>query len=162
MSENQDRRPLPVTKIVTGGLQRYWRRSRGLTLGAQGCVLDASNRILLIRHTYRPGWHFPGGGVEKNETVETALTRELYEEAGILIDGPPRLFAIYSNQRLFPGDHIVLYVVRSWRQPSVPPPNREIAEQRFFARDALPDGINQPTALRIQEILLGHAPAKVW
>ena len=152
----------PVAKLVTGGLQRYWRRSRGLTLGAQGCVLDASNRVLLIRHTYRPGWHFPGGGVEKNEPVETALARELNEEAGIMIDGRPHLFAIYSNQNLFPGDHIVLYVVRSWRQPNVPPPNREIAEQGFFARDALPGGVNQPTASRIQEILSGHAPAKMW
>ena len=160
--ENQDARPLTVSKIVTRGLQRYWRRSRGLTLGAQGCVLDASNRVLLIRHTYRPGWHFPGGGVEKNEPVEAALARELSEEAGILIDGRPQLFGIYSNERLFPGDHIALYVVRSWRQPDVPPPNREIAEQGFFARNALPSGINQPTALRIQEILNGSAPAQTW
>jgi 8-oxo-dGTP pyrophosphatase MutT (NUDIX family) len=153
---------MPVAKIVTRGLQRYWRVSRGLTLGAQGCVLDASNRILLIRHTYRPGWHFPGGGVEKNETVETALQRELNEEAGIIVDGRPKLFNIYANNRLFPGDHIALYVVRSWHQPSVPPPNREIAEQGFFEITALPAGTNPPTRLRINEILKGSAPAEMW
>lgn len=154
--------PVPVKKIIVGGLQRYWRVTRGLTLGAQGCVLDSQNRVLLIRHTYRPGWHFPGGGVEKAETIESALTRELHEEAGILIDGRPRLFGIYANQRLFPGDHIALFVIRSWRQPAVPAPNREIAEQGFFAANALPALTSPSTTARIREILEGRAPADLW
>ena len=153
---------MPVKTIVSRGLQRYWRISRGLTLGAQGCVLDAANRVLLIRHTYRPGWHFPGGGVEKGEPVELALTRELHEEAGIVVDGRPKLFGLYDNQRLFPGDHIALYIVRSWQQPVVPPPNGEIAEQGFFAAANLPAGINQQTALRIAEILGSGVPAEMW
>lgn len=153
---------MPLAKIVSRGLQRYWRVSRGLTLGAQGCVLDAGNRVLLIRHTYRPGWHFPGGGVEKTESAEFALIRELQEEAGIIVDGRPKLFGLYDNNRLFPGDHVALYVVRSWRQPSVPPPNREIAEQGFFAASALPAGIHQSTRLRIEEILRSGAPAEMW
>jgi 8-oxo-dGTP pyrophosphatase MutT (NUDIX family) len=153
---------LPVQKLVSRGLQRYWRVSRGLTLGAQACVLDASNRVLLIRHTYRPGWHFPGGGVEKGEPVELALIREVQEEAGVIVQGRPKLFGLYDNQRLFPGDHIALYVVRSWTQPVVPPPNREIAEQGFFAAGNLPSGLNPQTGLRIREILSSGAPAEMW
>ena len=153
---------MPAKHIITGGLHRYWRLSRGLTLGAQGCVIDAQNRVLLVRHTYRPGWHFPGGGVEKNETVEAALARELQEEAGILIDGRAKLFGLYSHHPIFPGDHIALYVIRSWRQPVVPRPNREIAEQGFFAAAGLPPGIHPPTVLRIAEILEGRAPAEIW
>lgn len=153
---------LPLSKIVTRGLQRYWRVSRGLTLGAQGCVLDASNRVLLIRHTYRPGWHFPGGGVEKCETAECAVIRELHEEAGIVVEGRPRLYGLYANHTLFPGDHIALYVLRSWHQPSVPLPNREIAEQGFFAPDQLPAEVNASTAKRIGEIVAGRTPADVW
>ena len=148
--------------LITRGMQRYWRLSRGLTLGAQGCVLDSGNRVLLIRHTYRPGWHFPGGGVEIGETAETALARELSEEAGILIDGKPKLFGIYSHHDVFPGDHIVLYVLRSWRQPAVPGPNREIAGQAFFSGTDLPPDINPPTAARVKEILEGRAPAPMW
>lgn len=125
-------------------------------------MLDASGRVLLIRHTYRPGWHFPGGGVEKSETAETAVVREVLEETGVIIDGRPRLFGLYANHHAFPGDHIALYVIRSWRQEAVPPPNREIAEQGFFAPGCLPDAINPSTALRIGEIVAGRPPSEVW
>lgn len=153
---------MPVTRIVTRSLQRYWRLSRGLTLGAQGAVIDEQGRFLLIRHTYRPGWHFPGGGVEKRETIETALRRELGEEAGVIIEGPPELFGIYANFKAFPGDHIALYIVRAWRQPVAPQPNAEIAAHQFCAADALPDDTHPPTRQRIAEIL-GAAPrAAAW
>ena len=88
--------------------------------------------------------------------------RELDEEAGILIDGRPELFSIYGNGQLFPGDHIALFVVRSWRQPRIPKPNAEIAEQGFFARDQLPSALNPPTFRRINEILDASAPAEMW
>lgn len=153
---------MPVKKLVSRSFQRYWRMSRGLTLGAQGCVLDASNRVLLIRHTYRPGWHFPGGGVERGESAEFAVIRELEEEAGIIVECRPKLFGLYDHQRVFPGDHIALFVVRSWHQSHVPAPNHEIAGQGFFAFSELPAGIDPPTLSRIKEILGSGAPAEMW
>ncbi|HEX2842444.1 NUDIX domain-containing protein [Hyphomicrobium sp.] len=149
-------------KLIRAAMQRYWRYSRGLTLGAQGVVLDSDNRVLLIRHTYRPGWHFPGGGVEKNETIEDALTRELHEEAGITLEGPPELFGLYANHRLFPGDHIALFIVRNWRQLSIPKPNAEIAEQVMVPWNALPANTNAPTRERIIEIMGQHPRSSHW
>jgi 8-oxo-dGTP pyrophosphatase MutT (NUDIX family) len=144
------------------GLQTYWRWARPVTLGAQGCVLDRDGRVLLVRHTYRPGWHFPGGGVEKRESVLQALARELREEAGIVFDTQPLLHGLFSHHPAFPGDHIALFVIRDWRQPERPAPNREIAEQGFFAVADLPSGINPPTARRISEILEARQPAELW
>lgn len=153
--------PLPE-KLIRKALQRYWRYSRGLTLGAQGVVLDQENRVLLIRHTYRPGWHFPGGGVERGETLEDALRRELHEEAGVTLTGPPELFGLYANHHLFPGDHIGLFLVRAWEQPVVPKPNVEIAEQGMFPWDALPEAISPPTRDRVLEIMGVRPRAPHW
>jgi ADP-ribose pyrophosphatase YjhB (NUDIX family) len=150
------------TRLVTKVLQRYWRLARGLTLGAQGLIVDSEGRVLLIRHSYRPGWHFPGGGVEKNESVETALERELKEEAGVTLRGTPQLFGVYANFRHFPNDHVAFFVIRDWDQASVPPPNREIAEQGFFSVDALPEGTHRSVLSRIQEVFRDQPRDPLW
>lgn len=153
---------MPGRRIATRLVQRYWRLSRGLTLGAQAAVIDPDNRVLLIRHTYRPGWHFPGGGVERGETVEQALARELDEEAGVALTQPADLFGIYSNAVLFPNDHVALFVARSWRQLRTPAPNYEIAEQRLFAPSEIPADINPGTERRLAEIFSGKPRSPLW
>ena len=61
--------------MIRSVMHLYWRFSRGLTLGVRGLVVDPERRIFLIKHSYVPGWHLPGGGVEPNETMREALGR---------------------------------------------------------------------------------------
>ncbi len=133
-----------------------------VTLGAQGIVVDAASNVLLIRHTYHPGWHFPGGGIEHGETVEDALVREVFEETGAKVTGPPELVGIYSHFDVFPGDHIVLFLVRHWQRDIVPGANTEIAETRFFALDALPEDLSKGTARRLQEVFACAERSSAW
>ena len=67
-----------------------------MTLGARVMLVDG-DKVLLIRHTYVPGWQFPGGGVGPGETVESAARRELLEETGYRIEGAMEFFGIYHN-----------------------------------------------------------------
>jgi len=49
-----------------------------------GIILNAKNLILLVQlNVYKKDeWNVPGGGIEKDETPETAIHRELLEELG--------------------------------------------------------------------------------
>ena len=154
------RRPLePALRRV---LHLYWRFARGLTVGVRGLVVDADDKVFLVKHSYIAGWHLPGGGVEVGETCTTALARELHEEGNIELVGEPELFAIYLNRRISRRDHVLLYVVRSFRQSAPPQPNHEIVEHGFYTRDALPEGTTRATRERIAEALAGHPAAAFW
>ena len=143
-------------------ISAYWRLTRGATLGAQGVVIDKDGRVLLVRHGYRPGWHFPGGGVEWGETAETALARELEEEAGVIITGRPKLHGIFGNFRALPSDHVALFIVPEWERPRIPKPNHEIAESRFFARREIPVDAARGTERRLAEIFDGASIEPHW
>ena len=139
-----------------------FRFTRPVTMGAQGIVLDAQGRVFLVRHTYVPGWHFPGGGVEAGETVRAALARELSEEGNIVLEGPPQLHGVFFNDRFSRRDHVVVQVVRQFRQTSPRKPDAEIAESGFFACDALPEGATRAVRARLAEVLAGVAVAERW
>jgi ADP-ribose pyrophosphatase YjhB (NUDIX family) len=132
-----------------------------MTLGVRGLVTDDQGRVFLIRHSYTPGWHLPGGGVERGETMRTALDREMLEEGNISILGPPHLRGIYASPR-FRGDHVGLFVIPDWTQASPPVPNREIVEHGFFARDDLPEATTNGTRRRLAEVFEGVEITEYW
>ena len=125
---------------------------RPMTLGVRGVVIAADESILLVRHGYVSGWHFPGGGVEPGETCEEALTRELEEEARVKLEGPPALHGVFFNSHVSRRDHVAVYVVRDFSVRGERAPDREIEEARFFSRSALPDGTNAGARARLAEI----------
>ncbi|MBM3520777.1 MAG: NUDIX domain-containing protein [Alphaproteobacteria bacterium] len=142
-------------------LQPLYRQRRGLTLGTRTAVLSADGGVLLVRHTYAPGWLLPGGGVERGETLVDAASRELREEAAIEAEEIPHLHGIFLNDREFPGDHVACFILRRYRQMEFKP-TLEIAEARFFPLAALPEGTSGGTRRRIGEITSGHSTSDHW
>jgi hypothetical protein len=78
---------------------------RPMTLGVRGVVIDGDESVLLVRHGYVSGWHFPGGGVEVGETCLDSLRRELEEEACVTLRGEPVLHGLFFNESPSRRDH---------------------------------------------------------
>lgn len=149
------------TTAQTLVMRPFYRQVRGLTIGTRTLVLRPSGEILLVRHTYAPGWLFPGGGVERGETIYEAATREVVEEAGIVAEEEPVLHGLFLNDKQFPGDHVACFVLRTFSERGFKG-NLEIAEAQFFAPDALPPDTTGGTRRRLAEILDGAAPIRQW
>ena len=46
-------------------------------------LMNDHGRVFYGKRLGMPGWQFPQGGIEKNETAEQAMYRELQEETGL-------------------------------------------------------------------------------
>jgi len=143
-------------------LHTYWRFARAMTLGVRALVIDDEGRIFLVKHSYVSGWHLPGGGVEPGETLTQALARELHEEGSIQLTAPPYFHGMFFNRRVSRRDHVAVFIVRAFCQPSMPEPNREIIAHGFFAVDALPNDTSAATRARVAEVLGGAPVGELW
>jgi putative (di)nucleoside polyphosphate hydrolase len=59
--------------------------SNGFRLNVGIILVGPENRLFLARRIGQDAWQFPQGGIQKNETIQQALYRELYEEVGLSI-----------------------------------------------------------------------------
>lgn len=151
---------------IIGRLARvYWRFRRPRTLGVRAVVLDESDRVALVRHTYADHWYLPGGGVKKGESFEAALHRELDEEIALKNVQVERVLGIYHSRREAKDDYIVIFAVRvddgaaaeSRRADAM-----EIDEVGWFPLDRLPEAVSPATARRLSEYRAGGIGLGVW
>jgi 8-oxo-dGTP pyrophosphatase MutT (NUDIX family) len=138
------------------------RVTRSVGLGVRGIVLDKEGRVFLVRHTYRKGWYFPGGGVEPGETIAEALARELIEEARISLDAAALLHGVFLQKRRWHSDHVACFLVRDFHQTGTRQPDWEIAETGFFSPAALPEDTTRATRTRLNELLNKQPPSPFW
>jgi 8-oxo-dGTP pyrophosphatase MutT (NUDIX family) len=158
----------PLGRIVGTTIYAYQRVTRltrfgrwPLTIGVRVLVREGDN-VLLVRHTYSPGWHFPGGGVDRRETTVDAAARELREEAQIEATSPPRFVGVYLSTTQGKSDHIVFFEAPDWRRIDGKARPLEIAETAFFPLGDLPKGTTGGTRRRLAELFDGAARSADW
>ena len=68
-------------RLLYLGFKIYCFIFRPVRMGVRVAMIQ-NEKVWLVRHTYVPGWHMPGGGVKRGETLEAAARREAFEETG--------------------------------------------------------------------------------
>jgi len=97
MKQSKEKKLGLVRVLFSRTLHTYFLMRRGLTLGVRAIVRSNDGKFLLVRHTYTPGWHFPGVGVEKGQRVEQALRNELQQETNLQIIGKPVMHDFFTT-----------------------------------------------------------------
>jgi|SRR5581483_8053500 len=101
--------------------------------GSVGIVFDYRGKLLLVKRRDVPVWVFPGGGIEKNETPEKAVEREIFEESGYKVKITKKI-AEY-RYRGSGKNHVFKCKIISGSSKTSP----ESKEVAFFSPDNLPN-----------------------
>jgi len=105
---------------------------------AAGIVTDDNNRLLLLKHVFRPGsgWGLPGGFINAGEQPQAALARELKEEAGLELKSA-QLFTTRVFKK--PKQLEIVFVCKT--AGDARPLSIEVSRIQWFAFEDLPDGL---------------------
>ena len=123
-------------------------------MAAGAIFFDESGRVLLVQPAYRTTWDIPGGVVELDESPLEACMREVQEEVGLCVP-IGRLLVVEYNQYAEPEKTEALIfnfdggTLSAEQIATIKPDPEEIADWRFFARDALPENIKPVVRQRL-------------
>ena len=140
--------------------QLQWLVTRPVTLGVR-VLLIKDGQVLLVKPSYQDGWYFPGGAVNRHETLEQAARREAKEETGADL-GTLDFFGAYTLYFHWKSDHIMLFTCTDFTVTGES--DFEIEQCRLFPLEALPVDLAAGHRRRIQEYLAGetHPRFGLW
>jgi len=104
---------------------------------ARALIVDDAGRVLLFRGELpdRPPWWFaPGGALDRGETYEAAVVREVMEETGLVVDANALSPAVWSRDVEFLWDGVMERHVERYFLIRVE--SHEVDTARFEAAEA--------------------------
>jgi ADP-ribose pyrophosphatase YjhB (NUDIX family) len=125
------------------------RVAPSFTVGAICVIERADGRVLLVRHTYRNRWGFPGGLLKRGEDVADGARREAMEEVGLDIEllGEPAVVVEPEPRRV---DVVYRCRLANGADPdAIRSTSPEILEAQWVAREALPELQHEATGALI-------------
>ena len=139
-------------------IRLFWKISKHKKSRARAIILNHDKtQILLVKNITYKQFHLPGGGIEKEETGEVAVIREIQEELGIDI------FVLYQLGRYKYSDtnkHVEIFVTQTnatdfqmqW----------ELDHAEWFSFNCLPD-LRKNTKQAIRDFLAHNEPVVgIW
>jgi 8-oxo-dGTP diphosphatase len=121
---------------------------------ATGVVFPYQGGILLVQRAIEPQygkWVFPGGYVDRGETLEAAALREVREESGLVVR-LTGLLGAYS----FPGNPVILVAYAGEVTGGAIAIDDESLAARAFPPDGIPWGeLAFPSTVRVLRDYLG-------
>jgi ADP-ribose pyrophosphatase YjhB (NUDIX family) len=104
-----------------------------VSIGAVGAVFNAEGQLLLVEHLFHPQtpWGLPGGGMNRGETPDQTVRRELLEETALEVEIVQPL--IIAKSRLLPHHLDVGYLCRLSAPDQPVRLSRELLDYRWFA-----------------------------
>lgn len=90
---------LSASVLTEGRDDRLYMSLPEHSVSVAAVVFNATGAVLAVRRRDTGQWELPGGVLERGETLEQGLRREVAEEAGVVIDPGP-LTGVYQHKDL--------------------------------------------------------------
>lgn len=142
-----------VYKITHPFIRTYWLIFKPKTHGVRAIIINETN-ILLVKNINVNHWSLPGGKIDKGETPQECIYRELKEELALSISKTDFKLGEYISNKEGKRDTVYIFVIK------IPSPffqkRWELQDAQWFPLSSLSDNVSPATSRRIAEFKNGH------
>jgi 8-oxo-dGTP pyrophosphatase MutT (NUDIX family) len=125
------------------------------SVSVAGVVVRDDGRVLVAQRRDNGRWEAPGGVLERDETFEAGVRREVVEETGVVVE-VERLTGAYKNLTRC----VVALVFRCRPVAGEPTPTAEAQQVRWMTPDEVTAHMAPAFAIRVLDALGNHAASR--